>query len=363
MTSVFTNSFTEFTKEKFPDASFSDKGLPLKYTSFEGEYHSLSKGAGLRNISFSPTFVISGKDSFDYLNRISTNKIENLQTSEKVNTLFTTEKGRVIDRTILLRYDEHLLLIGNAAAGFKLKHWLDRFIISEDIQIEEVTGKYTILEVTGPQSASYLTLLCGSVIDTIDDKKTFFHNTHGVYFHLLKFTEHSGIVKYWIVTAMQNSEALYNLLFNQSIFDLNLVGEEAYEVFRVEKGIPVSPNEINDNFNPHELKLTGEISGDKGCYIGQEVIARLETYDKVQRELCGIVFNGEKIFDYPLFLFDKEGNEAAVVTSVVKSELVNATIGLALVRKKSVTVGSEVELKSGNGINFKVKITGLPFTR
>ncbi len=87
------------------------------------------------------------------------------------------------------------------------------------------------------------------------------------------------------------TEVVKFMVENKGPFDFNLIGEKAYEVYRIEQGIPVAPNELNDNYNPHESKLLNAVSFRKGCYIGQEVIARLETYEKVQKYLVGVEFD------------------------------------------------------------------------
>ncbi len=62
------------------------------------------------------------------------------------------------------------------------------------------------------------------------------------------------------------------------------------DAYKIENGIPSDPNELNDLYNPHEAKLIDLVDFKKGCYIGQEVIARLDTYDKVQKHLVGLCF-------------------------------------------------------------------------
>ena len=92
------------------------------------------------------------------------------------------------------------------------------------------------------------------------------------------------------------------------------------------------PNELNDSVNPHEAGLLSEISFSKGCYIGQEVIARLDTYDKVQRKLKGIIIEGDCDCQSGMNLYDTTENEVGLITSITKSELIKKKIGLAYVK-------------------------------
>jgi len=119
-------------------------------------------------------------------------------------------------------------------------------------------------------------------------------------------------------------------LKEKSVFDFGLVGIDAYEIFRVENQIAKAPNELSDEFNPHDLKLIHEVDFSKGCYIGQEVIARQDTYNKIQFSLINILLDNDNV-ELPLELI--ENNQLLCkITSVVNSPKYEKRLGLALVR-------------------------------
>jgi folate-binding protein YgfZ len=70
------------------------------------------------------------------------------------------------------------------------------------------------------------------------------------------------------------------------------IGSIAYEAYRISRGLPSRPGEISELYNPYDISLTDDVSYTKGCYIGQEVIARLDTYQKSKRRLAGLLFEG-----------------------------------------------------------------------
>ena len=152
------------------------------------------------------------------------------------------------------------------------------------------------------------------------------------------------------------------MLQNKSVFDVALIGEEAHEIYRVENGIPSYPNEINFNSNPYETNLINYVNFSKGCYIGQEVIARLDTYDKIQRSMTGIILDDEIETKGTVTLFDEDKNDVGIVTSMVKSELLKKTIGLGLIRKKAVVENGKIFAGSNNG-KINVTLSELPFKR
>jgi folate-binding protein YgfZ len=152
------------------------------------------------------------------------------------------------------------------------------------------------------------------------------------------------------------------MLEQKSVFDFKLVGEDAYEKFRIEKGIPAVPNEINDIYNPYEAGLINEVSFTKGCYIGQEVIARLETYDKVQKILSGVIFETQDVPSVSLLIIDGK-NEVGKITSVAYSPLYKKAIGLTYLKKEYNNNGKVFVAKSEEGLEYPVTLTNLPFKR
>ena len=114
-------------------------------------------------------------------------------------------------------------------------------------------------------------------------------------------------------------------------------GLEAYEVLRVKEGAPVYDRELGDDYNPLEAGLWGSISFTKGCYIGQEVIARLDTYQKLQKHLVSLSFSSEAGIDAGVRL-SREGREVGQVTSAARVPTTGATIGLGYVRKEAAEV-------------------------
>ena len=138
------------------------------------------------------------------------------------------------------------------------------------------------------------------------------------------------------------------------------IGLEAYEVLRVERGAPGYDRELGESYNPLETGLWGSISFTKGCYIGQEVIARLDTYQKVQRHLVSLSFSADAQVAEGSKLA-REGSEVGHVTSVAKTPLTGELIGLGYVRKEAAQVGTLFNLAEREGAWAKVETPVLPF--
>ncbi len=334
------------------------------YDNTESALNSLYEGVGLRNITHSGIIELRGNDVLDFLNRIATGEVKDLPKEGIADTVFTTEKGRIIDYATLLNFESHQLLITSAEFKNKIVSWINKYVISDDVKAVITENKYHIFEILGPQAESFTTLICGNVINQIQPNTFKIIHTDGMLFFLAKIKDKKGRIKFWTISDEENAKRLTKyILDNRGIFNFNFVGEDAYNSYRIEQGIPGAPGEINDEANPHEAGLMDAVSGTKGCYIGQEVIARLETYDKVQRSLSGIEFLEQPSPEAIFILQDEEGKEAGNITSYVNSIKFKKYIGLGYVRKKYNIPDTKLIAKDQFHRTIPVIVKALPFKK
>jgi folate-binding protein YgfZ len=333
------------------------------FTSPEAEINSLYNGVGLVDMSENGILELRGKDVLDFLNRISTNSLKDLPKEGVAKTIFTTEKGRIIDTATLLNFDDYQLLVCNGVNKIKIKNWIEKYIISDDVKVVDPLNKYILFQLMGPQADSFITLVCGTYVNNIQYNKFKVISGEGMMFFTAKFLDDKGNPLFWVLADIQNGQRLISYLHEHSgIFDFNFIGEDAWNSYRIEQGIPAAPNEINDQFNPHEVNLLDRVSFTKGCYIGQEVIARLDTYDKVQKKLTGIIFPEPIVTNGPLLLYNDAFLEVGSVTSTAYSYKLKKHIGLGVVRKAF--LGDGVQLIAKNAVmSMKVTLQSLPFKK
>lgn len=229
-----------------------------------------------------------GSDAVDFLQRMSTNDFSRFFAGSIQHTLFITDKGRVIDAVWVIHKKDFLVMAVSKDKAEEIIRWLNRYIIMEDLVLTNITGKHTI----------------------------------AVY-----FTDHGNTQEY---TADYFSFPVYfdfkmNLPPGQSSFP------SQYDLWRVHNGIPLAGKELVEDFNPLELHLRDWISFSKGCYIGQEIIARLDTYKKVQRALYH--FSTPFNVNEQAMLTDNTGMAIGKITSVVNEGTVRT--GLAVIKTKN----------------------------
>lgn len=334
------------------------------FSDIETETYLLHNGTALRDISNAGIVELRGKDVLEFLHRVSSNSTKNLAKENIVRTIFTSEKGRIIDLTTLINFDDYQLLICNSENQNKVMSWIDKYVITDDVQLSDKTGKYAFLELLGPQADSFMTLVCGNIINDIVPGTFRVVNNEGIIFFVVRLSNEDSKKKFWILADHNNGKQLIGfMLKHKGPFDFGLIGEDAYIAYRVEQGIPEAPDELNDNYNPHEARILDSVDFAKGCYIGQEVIARLETYDKVQKYLMGIVFDSEPDINSNYILHDIENREAGNATTIVYSQKCQKFIGLAYVKKAFCIEGVELTAKNEKDSSIKVFVKNLPFKK
>ncbi len=340
-----------------------DLTLIKNYNSIEDEVYSINNGVALKYMNSYAIVELKGNDSLDFLHRISTNSMRNLAKEEVKKTIFTSEKGRIIGVATILNFESYLLLVTSIHSKQKVMSWINKYIIGDDVKVSDASHRFNLFEIIGPQSESFLSLFVGDSITSVTENSFKVVSADGVLFFLAKIKEENGSFKYWIFAEQENSKKLLsNMVQNKGPFDFNLIGEEALATYKVENGIPTDPNELNDLYNPHEANLIGLVDFKKGCYIGQEVIARLDTYDKVQKHLVGLCFPESIDKNEKFSLLDDQRNEVGIITSIVYSPRLKKNIALGYLKKSLATPSTKILAKNESKI-MEVMVNELPFKR
>lgn len=211
--------------------------------------------------------VLEGRESKDFLQRISTNNVASARTGSAVQTVLTTEKGRVVDVVTAVIRDASILLLTSEGSASVVKEWLERYIIMEDIAVRDETSAHAAAVIVGTAEA-----LQGAEAWSADAP-------------LQRISGFTYIDRPAMLLLGSSRDELQAFLQDRQIA---LMDHDAVLDDRIAHGIPVLGAEITEKTNPLEAGLRSLVDFRKGCYIGQEVIARLSTYDKVQRVLCRV---------------------------------------------------------------------------
>ena len=292
----------------------------------EAEFQSARGGMAIADNSMFGRIEVTGSDRLDLLHRLSTNSLTGLPEGGVVSTVFVTDKGRVIDRVIVSARESSILLITSPGAEPILTQWIEKYTITENIRFRTITDDTVMFSLIGPRIIS----MFFGVLDVPPGNNTSVSLSHrGTQLVVVHAQDgRSDIAN--IIADTAGASHIVEML--GSFPGARWIGRQAYEGFRIAGGIPAAPGEINDAYNPFECGLRDSISFTKGCYIGQEVIARLDTYGKIRRHLIRVASMEALRRPVPLTV-SRDGAEAGTLTSMTEIPFDGRYLGLAIVRK------------------------------
>ncbi len=329
--------------------------VPADYGDIEAELEAANRYIGILDRSYIGKIKLTGRDALDLLNRITTNDLQLLAVGTMVDTVFATPKGRLIDYCRVINTGDGLLLIGSFFKVAHLIDWINRFIILEDVQVTDVSRDYIWLTVMGPHIRAFISKFTGQKVSEVEE--AIWLNINQVELPALRNSNYN-IPAFNFCFPRENAQIVFNALTETvASFGGRLIGDTAFQIIRVESGMPDWGTEITQDYNPHEARLTNAISFTKGCYTGQEVIARLDTYDKIQKYLMIIEISRELAHSAPLDLYiDDEA--IGHLTSYIHDPIASKSIGLGYVKKMYAgETGLYVEvLDGGKRIPAKLKL-------
>jgi tRNA-modifying protein YgfZ len=294
--------------------------------------------------------LVSDRDRLRFLHNQSTADFEKRQAGEGCDTVFVTSTARTIDLATGLILDEEVLLLTSPNRRKYLFDWLDKYIFFADrVKLKDVTDSLASFTLMGTESAGVLSQLGCPELTDLPLHSHQVHHINGIEVRITIGTE-LGLPGYRLICDRSNAPALQQALTNSGAVT---VDEDAWECLRIAQGRPKPDAELTEDYNPLEVGLWDTISFTKGCYIGQETIARLNTYKGVKQYLWGIKLAGSVAVGTVITIGDEK---VGVLTSC--SETDAGIIGLGYVRSKAGGVGLKVMVGDAEG-----EIIDLPFVR
>jgi folate-binding protein YgfZ len=307
--------------------------IPSHYGDFEQEYWHIRKDSAVRDVSHFGKVRVTGRDRFRFLNGMLTNEIKTLEAGKGTYALFLDVKGHIQCDMKVYAFPDHLLLVLQHYLVEKLMVGLDRYIMSEDVKMQDVSSEFAMVQILGPGAGSFLST------KGFENLPESFYNHRtieivGVGANLIRLP--SGYALLGPSTA--GPEIL-------SFTEGPLVGGKAFEVFRIESGLPLMHRDMDESNFPQECGLTAALDFQKGCYLGQETMARIDAQGHVNRHLMGFALSspvsaGEKVF--------RDSKEVGRITSATHSLLLHQPFGIGFIRREFAKDGEKVEVGAHN---------------
>ncbi|MER3432326.1 MAG: folate-binding protein YgfZ [Leptolyngbya sp. ERB_1_1] len=269
---------------------------------------------------------VTDDDRLNFLHNQSTNTFKLRKPGEGCDTVFLTSTARTIDLTTAYVLEDSILLLVSPGIGEKLMTFLDRYIFfSDKVKLTDITEQTVAFSLLGAKSHAIIKTLGAE--DLIDQPV----GTHCLV-DQIRIAVGSGLATEGYTLICDRA-----LNLKQKLIDLGVtqIDDSTWNALRIDQGRPMPGSELTEDYNPLEAGLWHTISFNKGCYIGQETIARLDTYNGVKQQLWGIKLNQPV---EPGTTVTIDGEKVGLITSVADA------IGLAYIRTKAGGAGLKVDL-------------------
>jgi folate-binding protein YgfZ len=333
------------------------------YGDYLAEHAALTQAAALLDLSFRGRICLTGVDRLRFLHGQVTNNVRDLSVGEGCYAALVTPKGKIESDLNIYRLQDELLLDFEPGLTARVMQRLERYVIADDVQVVDVSPLYSLWSVQGPRAGEVFERAdLGLDFPAKDRSCTSCHHPEYGEIYATNVAR-TGSAGFDLFVPQPQCEPMGERL-RQALTPIQgrVAGWKALEIARLEAGIPRYGLDMDETNLPGESGIDGQaVSYSKGCYIGQEVIARIRTYGKVAKALRGLDFEMARVENAKgtkLFIEDKE---VGYLTSTVFAPTFGRQLGLGYVRKEHNQVGTRLVLKTAEG-EVAVRIVPLPFS-
>ncbi|MBR8827363.1 MAG: folate-binding protein YgfZ [Gomphosphaeria aponina SAG 52.96 = DSM 107014] len=322
-----------------------ESNIPTSFGN-EGEGYAAARAGVAVNHSASNILKIRGADRLRFLHNQTTNDFKGLQPGQGCETVFVTSTARTIDLVKAYVTEDSVLLLVSPQRGQQLLELMERYIFPMDkVELEDISAANVVFSLIGPKSDRLLekvgvTAMRGEGNHTlvkIKDMPVRIGVGNGL-----------GMAGYNVIVSKAQSGAIWQEITQAGGIP---IGVSLLEKLRIQQGRPAPDYELTEDYNPLEAGLWQTISFNKGCYIGQETIARLNTYKGVKQRLWGVKLSSAVEVGSTVTV---DGSKVGILTSYTETE--TEKLGLAYIKTKAGGAGLKVEIGEASG-----ELVNVPF--
>jgi folate-binding protein YgfZ len=287
---------------------------------------------------------LKGEDRIRFLHNQTTNNIQFLKSGQNCYTVFVNSTGRTLDLVTAYILEEAIWIKVSANRRQFLFNWMDRFLFPMDkVELADISEQYVLVNLLGKESDNFLQKLGFTLPEANHQSLATFK---GSSFYIAQGNE-LNLPGYTLIIPSDQLTIFQDLLQGQGGIKIS---DRVWEHLRITQGRPAPEQELTEDYNPLEAGLWKAISFEKGCYIGQETIARLNTYKGVKQRLWGINLS-ESVEVGTLITL--EGEKVGILTSFTD---LDSPFGLGYVRTKAGGEGLKVQVGTASG-----ELVAVPF--
>lgn len=336
-----------------------DWEIPANYGSVEREVDTVRNTGGIADLSSRGKLLLKGREHLKLLQGMLSNDIMILKVGQGTYATLLTVKGKVMSDMRVYRNEDTAIVDLEPGMNKVISDHFIKYKLSYRAEIEDISYDYSLFHICGPAAADLLGKLFN--VETANlNNLGFIQVESGDYSFFIFKVNRTGETGFDIMVGNVYASELWNNIFEEGKNDgLVPFGMDALEILRVEAGIPLYGKDFDDSTIPIEAGLWHALSFEKGCYIGQEVVARIKWRGRVNWHLVGILAEEGKIpeKDDPVYC---GGKKIGRITSAVYSYTVRKPVALGYVRREFVEPGTAVNILSGE-TDIEATITATPF--
>lgn len=340
--------------------------MPLWYKGVIPEHLAVRNGVGLFDISHMGRVLIQGPDAERFLNYVITNDVSKLSPNSAQYSVMCNEKGGIIDDFVIYKLEsEKFMFVANASNREKDYGWLVKNSKEFNVKLTEISDNVAMLSVQGPNAEKTLQKLSTEDLNKIERFKcasTRLANTE-VFVSRTGYTGEDGFEIFIWDTPLDkpaNAIKLWNAILEAGKdFGIEPCGLGARDTLRLEAGMCLYGNDIDETTTPLEAALSFVVKFQKDNFIGKEALLKQKT-EGVKRKRVGLRMLEQGIPRQQYEVCNDKGENIGHVTSGTFSPLLNCGIGMAYLAAPNAQEGNVVNVKI-RGKMVKAKVVGFPF--
>jgi len=318
---------------------------------FLNQYQALNETVGVADLTGRTILTVTGSDRAQFLHSFCTNDVKRLTPGEGCEAFITNPQGKTLGHVFLFCEPEQFVMGTTPGQVTALLTHFDRYVISEDVQFVDRTSEWGVLLVTGPHAARLLRELTGA--DQPTEILSRVHVTIGGRQVAVRRVDYTSPNDLFFVASRDHIPAIQSACQTAGA---TACDASAVEARRIENGFPLFGRDITDDNLPQEVgRDTVAISFTKGCYLGQETVARIDAIGHVNRLLVGVKFDADSIPAAGTPLLTGE-QQVGHITSAAWSVRLAAPLGLAYVRRMQAKPGTLLNSPAGRAEVVKLPL-------
>jgi folate-binding protein YgfZ len=293
-----------------------------------------------------------------FLNGLITNDMKTLAETQWMPAIFPNVQGRLLAYVRVIRIRDGFLIDTEATTHDTVLKTIERFTLAGDFHVVDITKQTAMLSVQGKQAAEIVGSVLGKTVSELSGNGVVEIEWQQQALTVLR-ARHTAEDGFDIISGADQATVLWESLTNAGA---RPIGYEALERLRIEAGVPRYGVDMDETNVVTETGLDEAVSYTKGCYIGQEIIARIKYRGHVAKKLVGLAFDRALKIDNDAKIKSADDKEIGRITSVTLSPHLGFTIALGYIKYDYLAAGTEVRVTSSSG-DLHARVAELPFVR